>query len=97
MRLVEFTRSPRSDKRFFARFMEPERTIHFGTRKKNTYIDHGNVNIRDMHVLRRKSYLEEWNTVNEETMTTGILWGPTPSVEGNLSRMLLLFNIQDDR
>jgi len=30
-------------------------------------------------------------------MTTGILWGPTPSVEGNLSRMLLLFNIQDDR
>lgn len=97
MRLIEFTRSPRSDKRFFARFMEPYRTVHFGTPRKNTYIDHGNVGIRDMHVLRRKSYLDEWNTINEETMTTGILWGPTQSVEGNLSRLLSHFNIQDDR
>ena len=97
MRLVEFTRSSRPDKRFFARFMEPDRTVHFVTLRKNTYIDHGNEHVRDMHILRRKSYLEEWNTVNEETMTTGVLWGPTRSVEGNLSRVLHYFNIQDDR
>lgn len=97
MRLIEFTRSPRSDKRFMVRFMEPERTIYFGTPKQNTYIDHGNPDIRDMHIMRRRRYLDEWNTLNEDTLTTGVLWGPTKSVEGNLSRMLLFFNIQDDR
>ena len=96
MRLIEFTRSPRSDKRFVARFMEPERVVYFGTHKK-TYIDHGNVDIRDMHIMRRRHYLGECDVINEDTMNTGILWGPTKSVEGNLSRFLTLFNIQDDR
>lgn len=97
MRLIEFTRSSRSDKRFVARFMEPERTVYFGKPNLPTYVDHGNVDIRDMHIMRRRHYLDEWDTINEDTLTTGILWGPTKSVEGNISRMLAFFNIQDDR
>lgn len=97
MRLVEFVRSPRPDKRFLAKFMEPQRTVYFGTPKKNTYIDHGNERLRDKHIMRRRSYLDEWNIVNEDIMTTGVLWGPTRSVEGNLSIVLQQFNIQDDR
>jgi hypothetical protein len=93
MRLIEFTRSPRSDKRFLARFMEPERTVYFGSPQQSTYIDHGNISIRNMHLMR---YKKEWG-INEDTFTIGILWGPTPSIEGNLSRLLLMFNIQDDR
>jgi len=95
MRLVELVRSPRPDKRFLARFIEPERTVYFGTPHQTTYIDHGNEHLRTMY-NRRLSYIEEWN-VNEETMTAGVLWGPTQSIEGNLSRILHSFNIQDDR
>jgi hypothetical protein len=97
MRLIEFTRSPRSDKRFFARFMEPERTVYFGTPRQLTYLDHGNDVVRDLHLLHRRLYVNEWNTMDEEIMTSCILWGPTRSIEGNLSRMLQYFKIQDDR
>jgi hypothetical protein len=97
MRLVEFIRSPRPDKRFLAKFMEPERTVYFGTPKTSTYIDHGNKDIRDIHMMRHRMHLTKCNVINEDTMTMGVLWGPSQSVEGNLSRVLRLFNIQDDR
>jgi hypothetical protein len=96
MRLVEFIRSPRPDKRFLAKFMEPEQTVYFGTPKKNTYIDHGNEYIRDIHMMHCRMYPNEC-VINEDTMTMGVLWGPSQSIEGNLSRVLRLFNIQDDR
>ena len=80
-----------------AKFMEPERTIYFGSNLHlNTYIDHGNVDIRDRHLMRRRS-LDKDNVIDEETMVTGVLWGPTLSVEGNLSRFLKFFRIEDDR
>jgi len=81
-----------------ATFMEPERIVYFGSNlHMNTYIDHGNVDIRDNHIMRRKAYLKDANSINEETMVTAILWGPTRSVEGNLSRFLDFFSIVDDR
>ena len=97
MRLVEFKPSTRPDKRFVAVFQEPERTIHFGSLKKNTYVDHGNKSIRDNHILRRKSFDEDYLRIDEQTLTTNVLWGPYRSVEGNLARVLLFFNVQDDR
>ena len=79
-----------------AKFIEPEQTVYFGSNlHMNTYIDHGNVEIRDRHIMRRRS-LED-NVINEETMVTAVLWGPTRSVEGNLSRFLDFFRIHDDR
>jgi len=97
MRLIEFKRSNNPNKRFMAKFMEPERTIYFGSNLHlNTYIDHGNVDIRDRHLMRRRS-LDKDNVIDEETMVTGVLWGPTRSVEGNLSRFLNFFRIEDDR
>jgi len=98
MRLIEFTTSNNPNKRFMAKFMEPERTVYFGSNlHMNTYIDHGNVDIRDNHIMRRRAYLDTWNAINEETMVTAVLWGPTRSVEGNLSRFLDFFRILDDR
>ncbi len=90
--------SPNPNKRFMAKFMEPERTVYFGSNlHMNTYIDHGNADIRDNHIMRRRAYLDTWNAINEETMVTAVLWGPTRSVEGNLSRFLDFFRILDDR
>lgn len=98
MRLVEFRRSTNPNKRFMAKFMEPDRTVHFGSNLHlNTYIDHGDADIRNRHIMRRRSLLNENEPINEETMVTGVLWGPSQSVEGNLSRFLDLFRIEDDR
>lgn len=95
MRLIEFKRSNNPNKRFMAKFIEPEQTVYFGSNlHMNTYIDHGNVDIRDRHIMRRRS-LD--NVIDEETMVTRVLWGPTRSVEGNLSRFLDFFHIEDAR
>ena len=97
MRLIEFKLSNRPDKRYVAVFQEPERIIHFGTPKKQTYVDHGNKGIRDNHILRRKAFEDDYLRIDEQTLATGVLWGPYRSVEGNLARVLQFFNVQDNR
>jgi hypothetical protein len=97
MRLIELKRSNRPDKRFVAIFQDPERIIHFGTPKKNTYVDHGNKGIREHHMLQRKGFEEDYLRIDEQTLTTGVLWGPYYSIEGNLAKLLNLFNVQDHR
>jgi|LauGreDrversion4_2_1035121.scaffolds.fasta_scaffold30841_7 hypothetical protein len=97
MRLVEFRKSNRSDKRFVAVFEEPARIIHFGAPRQYTYIDHGNKSIRQDHMSRRKAFEEDYLRIDEQTLTTGVLWGPDFSIEGNLARVLYLFGIQDAR
>lgn len=89
MRLIEFTNSPRPDKRFMAKFIEPTQTIHFGSKKRNTHVDvPGGRSVRERHI--------DWY-LTEEVMTQSVLWGPTRSVEGNLAILLYHFRIQDDR
>jgi hypothetical protein len=93
MRLVEFKTSTRTDKRYMAIFQNPEWTVHFGTKHRNTYIDHGNTSMRDNYVMRNRPF----PGVTEEGMNMMILWGPTSSVEGNLANFLRLMRIMDER
>jgi hypothetical protein len=93
MKLIQFSTSPRPDKRYVAKFINPSRTIHFGSKKKNTYVDHGNAAIRTNHLMRRPHFV----VVDEEALTIAVLWGQTTSVEGNLARFLEYLNITDDR
>lgn len=93
MKLIKFSTSPRADKRYVAEFMHPSRTIHFGTKKRNTFVDHGNVAIRTNHLMRRPQFV----IVDEEALNLAVLWGETTSVEGNLARFLQYLNITDDR
>ena len=93
MKLIEFSTSPRPDKRYVVKFINPSRTIHFGTKKKNTFVDHGNMAIRANHLMRRPDFV----VVNEEALDLAVLWGQTTSVEGNLARFLEYLNIIDER
>ena len=93
MKLIQFSTSTRPDKRYVAKFMNPSRTIHFGTKKKNTFVDHGNAAIRANHLMRRPQFV----VVDEEALNLAVLWGDTMSVEGNLARFLEYLNIIDDR
>ena len=40
MRFVKLVNSVRKGKRFVATFEDPKKTIHFGSEKGSTYIDH---------------------------------------------------------
>lgn len=92
MRLIDFSKSPRPGKRYVAKFMSPDRTIHFG-HAMNTFVDHGNPYIRDNYIMRKRPF----PGVSEEGLTAAILWGPTVSVEGNLEHFLRLMKISDER
>jgi hypothetical protein len=93
MKLIQFSTSTRPDKRYVATFANPSRTIHFGTKKKNTFVDHGNTAIRANHLMRRPDFV----VVNEEALDLAVLWGETMSVEGNLAKFLEYLNIIDER
>ncbi len=93
MKLIHFGSSPRPDKRYVVTFTEPFRTIHFGTRKRNTFVDHGNKAIRENHLMRRPQFV----IVDEESLNLAVMWGQTTSVEGNLARFLEYLNIKDER
>lgn len=96
MRLVEFKKSSLPHRRFMIQFEEPYQTIHFGS-KPNTYVDHGNIGIRDNYIMRKYRANHDWSSLTEVEVNDAVLWGPTKSIEGNLALLLHKFNIQDDR
>jgi len=96
MRLIEFKRSTLPHKRFMIQLENPYQTIHFGS-KSNTYVDHGNIGIRNNYIMRKYRATNDWSVLNENEVNDCILWGPTKSIEGNLALFLQKFNIQDDR
>ena len=96
MRLIEFKRSNLPQKRFVIHLEEPYQIIHFGY-KKNAYVDHGNVGIRDNYIMRKYRATNDWSILDENELNDAILWGPTKSVEGNLALFLHKFNIRDCR
>ena len=51
MEFVSLKESPRDGKRFVIKFINPKRTIHFGSDVGSTYIDHGDK-------IKRKNYLK---------------------------------------
>jgi hypothetical protein len=96
MRLIDFDVSPLPQKRYMVKFAEPSRVIHFGTKRTNTFIDHGDRALRHDHFLN-KQYLFESGELCDELLTTSVLWGPTLSVEGNLAWFLKRYQIDDSR
>ncbi len=96
MRLIDFRDSPLRNKRYMIKFDEPSRVIHFGSRKRDTFIDHGDRESRSKYFLS-KQYLFESGELCDELLATSILWGPYSSVEGNLAWFLKRYQICDCR
>jgi hypothetical protein len=63
MRFAKLVNSARKGRRFVATFEDPKKTIHFGSEKGSTYIDHHD-KIKRGNYLKRHKVNENWNKVD---------------------------------
>ena len=92
MRFVKLVNSARKGKRFVATFEDPKRTIHFGSEKGSTYIDHHNKTKRENY-LKRHEVNENWNKVNAGSLSAFLLWGKSTNLESNLIMYVKQFDL----
>ena len=92
MRFVKLVNSTRKGKRFVATFEDPKRTIHFGSEKGSTYIDHHD-KIKRENYLKRHEVNENWNKVNAGSLSAFLLWGKSTNLESNLTRYVKQFDL----
>ena len=92
MRFVKLVNSTRKGKRFVATFEDPKRTIHFGSEKGSTYIDHHD-KIKRENYLKRHEVNENWNKVNAGSLSAFLLWGKSTNLESNLIRYVKQFDL----
>ena len=92
MRFVKLVNSARKGKRFVATFEDPKRTIHFGSEKGSTYIDHHD-KIKRENYLKRHEVNENWNKVNAGSLSAFLLWGKSTNLESNLIMYVKQFDL----
>ena len=92
MRFVKLVNSARKGKRFVATFEDPKKTIHFGSEKGSTYIDHHD-KIKRENYLKRHEVNENWNKVNAGSLSAFLLWGNSTNLESNLIRYVKQFDL----
>lgn len=83
--------STRKGKRFMATFNNGK-TIHFGLRGGQTYIDHGDKIKRENYINRHKKN-EDWTKVNAGSLSRFLLWGDYTTLEQNHNVYMKKFNI----
>ena len=81
--------SPLKNKRF--RLTLNGKTIDFGSKHGQTYIDHGDKKKRGAY-LKRHHVNEDWSEFNPGSASAWILWGPSTNIETNLKMYLDLFS-----
>jgi hypothetical protein len=93
MRFVSLLPSTRPNKKYVIHFQEPNKTIHFGSKKSSTYLDHHD-KLKRHNYLARHSVNEDWENVNAGSLSAIILWGKTTDLHANLKYFLDKFNIE---
>jgi len=93
MNLVSFGPSNRADKKYQIIFSNPNKTIHFGSKNSETYLDHED-KIKRANYIARHSVRENWQEVNAGSLSRFLLWGETTDLKTNLNAYLKRFNIK---
>ena len=83
--------STRKDKRYQAVFNNGK-TIHFGLRGGNTYIDHGD-KIKRENYIKRHAVNEDWTKVNAGSLSSFLLWGDYTTLDANHQAFMKKFNV----
>ena len=96
--LLEFVESNKKDKKYKIVFNinNRKKTFHFGSKNSITYIEGGDDKKRQNY-QKRHSVREDWNNINNGSLSAGILWGDTNDLTTNLNEYLKEFNIEDKR
>lgn len=96
MKLVEIVPSTRKDKKLMAVFEYEDGTsdkIHFGAKGFDDFISHGDYKKR-LSYIHRHFPRENWNEPdNPGALSRFILWGPTRSVEENITKFRERFGV----
>lgn len=95
--LTYFGKSNRQDKRFVAIFANPKKTVHFGLKGANTYIDGADKKVRENYRKRHKSDLKTDDPLRAGYLSYYVIWGDSRNVEKNLKDYLKRFGIKDKR
>ena len=83
--------STRKDKRYQAVFNNGK-TIHFGLRGGQTYIDHGD-KIKRENYIKRHAVNEDWTKVNAGSLSRFLLWGDYTTLDANHQAFMKKFNV----
>lgn len=95
MKLKTIKDSSRSDKRFMAVFEVDgkEKTIHFGQKGANTYIDNASDDTRKNYLARHRVN-EDWSKPDTPgSLASHILWGDHKSMRENIAAFKKKFKV----
>ena len=99
-KLIYFGKSKRWNKRFKAKFEEPDKrtvTVHFSTIGGKTYVDGVDPDVRDRYLKRHAVDLKTGDPLRAGFLAYYVTWGKSRNVEDNLKAYLKKFNITDAR
>jgi len=87
----ELNMSPRKDKKLVFRMENPKRTIHFGSKKSQTFVEGASRDKRDKYIKRHK-VRENWEEINAGSLSRFLLWGDSVLITENLEHYLKMFD-----
>ena len=90
MKFLSLEKSQKPDKKYVIKFTNPNKTIHFGSKKSSTYLDHHDKTKRENYILRHK-VREDWTKINSGSLSRYLLWGDSTNLQINLSAYLRKF------
>jgi len=70
-----------------------KKTFHFGSKKSITYVEGATKKKRETYIKRHK-VREDWNEINNGSLSRFILWGDSKNIIENIKQYLKDFNIQ---
>jgi hypothetical protein len=84
---LDITLSDSKNKRLKAilKNMHVKKTIHFGAKDGQTYIDHKDKTKRENYIKRHKALNEDWSSVNAGSLSRYILWGDNTDINRNIN------------
>jgi len=92
MKFKSLKKSNIKNKKLEIKFIEPNKTIHFGFKGSTTYTN-GATDEQRKNYLKRHKVNENWNEVNAGSLSAFILWGKSRNIQENLNNYLKRFNI----
>ena len=84
--------SPRRDKKLVFKMENPEKTIHFGSKDSQTYVEGASEQQR-LNYIKRHKVRENWDEINAGSLSRFLLWGDSVLISENLDAFLERFGL----
>jgi hypothetical protein len=92
MKFESLEPSTQKNKKYMISFSNPKKTIHFGSKTSQTYLDHED-KVKRLNYIKRHRANEDWSKVNAGSLSRFILWGDSTNINTNAVQFLQRFKI----